>query len=398
MHNRAKDIELECLNSIGNSFELESMISEIMITYYRQTKAIYACYCTNEENDNVLINIGVVYKTDFDRKKLKERKCFFYKDNQYKVVVLPLKIGYLTFIYRDRDSDMEYLVSLISKFQTKINFAISACVGVLDLKNFNEELENKIQQSIKKISEHEKLLLVKSKNIVMGEMIEMIAHQWRQPVTTIGMISNNVILNMLLDELDTDVLKEDLEGINKQVKYLSDTIDDFRNFFKESKKEEEFILSNVIENSISILEKQFIKLNIELTFQDNCPNTILNTFKSELIQALINIISNAKEAFSSDIQDKFLKVTCDKDKENVYITISDNAGGIKSDVIDKIFDPYFSTKKQKNGTGLGLYVCKIIVCEHLKGNLSVKNKDNGATFKVTLPLNNKPKEKINDEF
>jgi two-component system, NtrC family, C4-dicarboxylate transport sensor histidine kinase DctB len=392
MHNKAKDIEFECLNSIGNSFELDSMISEVMITYYRQTKAVYACYCTNQDKENVLINIGLVYKANFDRKKLKEKECFSYEDNQYSVVVLPLKIGYLTFVYKDRDSDIEYLVSLISRFKQKINFAISACMGVLELENFNKELENKVEESIKKISEHEKLLLVKSKNIVMGEMIEMIAHQWRQPVTTIGMISNNVILNMLLDELDTEILKEDLEGINKQVKYLSDTIDDFRNFFKESKQEEEFILSDVIENSISILEKQFSKARIDLTFEDNCPNTMLNTFKSELIQALINIISNAKEAFSSEIESKYLKVTSDKDEENIYITIADNAGGIKSDVIEKIFDPYFSTKKQKNGTGLGLYVCKIIICEHLKGDLSVKNKDNGATFKVTLPLKNGSKE------
>ncbi|WP_373035263.1 sensor histidine kinase [Sulfurimonas sp.] len=393
MHSNLRDIEFECLNSIGNSFELESMISEIMITYYRQTKAIYACYCTNQESDNVLINIGEVYKADFDRTKLKEKKCFSYKDNQYGVVILPLKIGYLTFVYKDKESDMEYLLSLISKFQQKINFAISACIGVEQLENFNKELEIKVEESVKKISEHEKLLLVRSKNVVMGEMIEMIAHQWRQPVTTIGMISNNVILNMLLDELDTEILKEDLEGINKQVKYLSDTIDDFRNFFKESKKEEEFILSDVIENSISILEKQFSKAQIDLTFEDNSPNTTLNTFKSELIQALINIISNAKEAFSPDVQNKHLKVACHKDEENVYITIADNAGGIKSDVIEKIFDPYFSTKKQKNGTGLGLYVCKIIICEHLKGDLSVENIDNGATFKITLPLKSEPIDK-----
>ena len=398
MHNKEKDIEFECLNSIGNSFELNSMVSEIMITYYRQTKAAYASYCTNQENEDVSINIGVSYKTKFDKEKIQQKMCFGYNEKHYSIVILPLKIGYLTFVYKDRIDDLEYLISLIGKFQQKINFAISACIGVLELENFNKELEKKVEESIKKISEHEKLLLVKSKNIVMGEMIEMIAHQWRQPVTTIGMISNNVILNMLLDELDTDILKEDLEGINKQVRYLSDTIDDFRNFFKESKKKEKFVLSDVIKHSISLLEKQFNKANIELTFENNYPNTTLNTFKSELIQALINIISNAKEAFSADIKNKFLKIRCDKDDRNVYITIADNAGGIKKDLIEKIFDPYFSTKKQKNGTGLGLYVCKIIICEHLNGNLSVENKNNGATFTLSLPLTNSLKEEKNDKF
>lgn len=388
MHDEKRDIEFECLNSIGNSFEFESMISEIMITYYRQTKAIYACYCTHQDDENILISVGIVYKANFDKKLLEQKRCFNYTEDQYSVVILPLKTGYLTFVYKDRESEIKNLVSLISRFQQKINFAISACIGVEQLENFNKELESKVEQSIKKISEHEKLLLVRSKNIVMGEMIEMIAHQWRQPVTTIGMISNNVILNMLLDELDTDVLKNDLDDINKQVKYLSDTIDDFRNFFKESKNEEKFILSDVIKSSISLLEKQFNKAHVDLIFEDNCPNTTLNTFKSELIQALINIISNAKEAFPSDIKNKHVIVKCDKDEENVYITIIDNAGGIRDDVIEKIFDPYFSTKKQKNGTGLGLYVCKIIICEHLCGDLSVKNKDSGAKFKIVLPLEN----------
>ncbi|WP_294966429.1 HAMP domain-containing sensor histidine kinase [Sulfurimonas sp.] len=386
MHNKAKEIEFECLNSIGNTFELESVISEVMITYYRQTKAMYVSYSTKVDNENIFINIGVFYKTVFDIKKLEEKKCLTYIDNQYNIVILDLKIGYLTFVYKDRHADIDYLVSLISMFQQKINFAISACLGVLELENFNKELKNKIKQSIKKISKHEKLLLVKSKNILMGEMIEIITHQWRQPVTAIGLISNNVMLNMLLGELDMKILQEDLDGINKQVKYLSNTIDDFRDFFKEGKKEEVFILSDVIKNSIAILEKQFIESSIELTFENNCLDTKLTTFKSELMQALINIISNAKEAFSPDIKNRYLNISCNKGRKNVYIIISDNAGGIKNDIIEKIFDPYFSTKKQKNGTGLGLYICKIIICEHLKGDLRIKNKDNGATFIVTLPL------------
>nr|WP_321265712.1 HAMP domain-containing sensor histidine kinase [uncultured Sulfurimonas sp.] len=387
MHDKEKNIEFECLSSIGNSFELESMISEVMITYYRQTKAMYACYCTDKESDdNVLISIGIAYKAEFDRKKLQDKECFSYKENAYLVVILPLKVGYLNFVYEDRDSDAEYLTLLISKFQRKINFAISACMGVLELEEFNRELESKVQKSVKKISEHEKLLLVRSKSVVMGEMMEMIAHQWKQPVTTIGMISNNVTLNILLDELNQDTLQEDLEGINKQVKYLSETIDDFRNFFKNNKQEEEFILNDVIKSSMSLLEKQFEKVNVKMVLKNSCPDLVLTTFKNELIQALINIISNAKEAFSDAIQNKYLKISCNKDENNVYITLSDNAGGIAKDAINKVFEPYFSTKKQKNGTGIGLYLCKIIICEHLKGNLEVENINDGATFKITLPL------------
>ena len=380
------EVLFECLNSIGNSFELESMISEVMITYYRQTKAISASY-SKGERDDIIINIGKNSFVEFDVEMLKEEKCFSFVQNDKTVVVLPLKIGYLRFIYEGRyDDEMEYIVSLISRFQKKINFAISACIGVEALESFNAELEREVEVSSRKISQHEKILLVKSKNIVMGEMIEMIAHQWRQPITTIGMISNNIILSMILDELDTSILKEDLEGINRQVKYLSDTIDDFRSFFKESKKEEEFVLSDVILSSIALLEKQFDKEDITLSFEDKCQKTVLKTFKSELIQALINIVANAKEAFSSSKKNKFVKISCSSDAYGIYIMIEDNAGGIDEEIIDKVFDLYFSTKKQKNGTGLGLYVTKIIICEHLHGSISTKNKDAGAVFEIMLPI------------
>lgn len=381
------EVLFECLNSIGNSFELESMISEVMITYYRQTKAIYASYCKGNNHNDIIINIGKNFNAEFDIEKLKENRCFDFIQNDKVVIILPLNIGYLTFVYEGKyDEEMEYIVSLISRFQKKINFAISACKGVEALENFNEELEYKVEESTRKITEHEKVLLIKSKNIVMGEMIEMIAHQWRQPITTIGMISNNIILNMILDELDTSILKEDLEGINRQIRYLSDTIDDFRNFFKESKKEEEFVLSEVITSSINLLEKQFAKEDIALVFQNNCQSIVLKTFKSELVQAMINIVANAKDAFDDDIQDKFVKISCSCDAKGIYITIEDNAGGIDKEIIDKVFDLYFSTKKQKNGTGLGLYVSKIIICEHLHGRISAKNKDGGAVFEIVLPV------------
>ncbi|EQB40374.1 hypothetical protein M947_00835 [Sulfurimonas hongkongensis] len=378
------EVLFECLNSIGNSFELESMISEIMITYYRQTKAIYTSY---SKDDDIIINIGKHCQIEIDRERLKENRCFSFTQGDKVVVVLPLKIGYLSFVYEGRyDEEMEYIISLISRFQKKINFAISACKGVEALESFNAELEYKVEESSKKITEQEKILLVKSKNIVMGEMIEMIAHQWRQPITTIGMISNNIILNILLDELDISVLKDDLEGINRQIKYLSDTIDDFRSFFKESKQEEEFVLSDVITSSIALLEKQFAKSAIALVFENKCQKIVLKTFKSELIQALINIVANAKEAFADGKKDKFVKVSCSSDANGIYINIEDNAGGIDEDIIDKVFDLYFSTKKQKNGTGLGLYVSKIIICEHLHGSISAKNKASGAVFEIVLPI------------
>lgn len=229
-------------------------------------------------------------------------------------------------------------------------------------------------------------LQAKSKHAALGEMIAMIAHQWRQPITSIGMIANNLQFDMLMDELDINVLEENLKIIDSHVKHLSSTIDVFKNFLQESKTKESIVMQNIIKEALLVLREDARDTKIKYDVDEKCASIEFDTFKDELVQAIINIIINSKDALiQNNIEEPKIKIICAKDSDFITISISDNGGGIDDDVLPKIFTPYFSTKNEKNGTGLGLYMTKTIVEENLDGELSVSNIDNGAIFTIKLP-------------
>lgn len=388
MNDKYLAISYECLSSIGNSFELESMMSEVVITFYQKTKALFVAFYKSRELPSPMISVGkdVEYAFEFS-----QDKCILSLYEEFHIIILPLKGSYMKFIYAQQ-SDVEEIYSMICNFQRKINFALSACAGVKELEKLNDELELRVSKSVEQVREHEKMLMIQSKSAIMGEMLEMIAHQWRQPLTSIGMISNNMLFKIILAEdenekLDKSAFESELEDINKQVRYLSDTIDDFRNFFKESKSKQEVYVEEVINKGISLVRKQFEQSAIAIEIRGNCEKAILYTYKNELTQVLLNILHNSKDAFEmQDIRGKKIVVECLKNNDSIIVNIQDNAGGIPQEVISKIFEPYFSTKKQKNGTGLGLYMSKIIVNKHLEGDIFAKNVEGGALFTIEIPI------------
>ena len=229
-------------------------------------------------------------------------------------------------------------------------------------------------------------LHLKSKQAAMGEMIAMIAHQWRQPITSIGMISNNLRFDLVMDELKKKSLQESLDAIDGHVKYLSNTIDIFRDFLKDNKNREEFTMNEPIYEAILVVKELCKNKNITLNVKNECRDFEMHTYKDELIQAIVNILTNSIEALSSnDVADAGIDIACYEDVENIYIKIADNAGGISQEMLPKVFTPYFSTKSDKNGTGLGLYMTKTIIEESLDGTIEVKNSISGAEFSITLP-------------
>jgi signal transduction histidine kinase len=387
------NIAYECLSSIGNSFELESMMSEVVIDFYQNTKAAYVGFYEDKADDSPMICVGRIF--DFDTKNMDDECSLIKHENSY-IILLSLKIGYLKFVYDDTPH-IKFIHEIICKFKKKINFALNACLGVKEIEKLNDELEYRIEKSVQQIREQERMLLVQSKNAIMGEMLEMVAHQWRQPLTSIGMISNNILLKIILNEdqdLSIGKFENELEGINKQVKYLSDTIDDFRNFFKESKTKKEVYVTEIVQKSISLIKKQFEHSAIEIELVNDASEVILYTYINELTQVFLNILHNSRDAFDSqNIKNKKIKIHCFSVNENLTIKIEDNAGGIDDDVLPKIFEPYFSTKKQQNGTGLGLYMSKIIINKHLEGDIYAKNIENGASFIITVPIITKIKER-----
>ena len=256
----------------------------------------------------------------------------------------------------------------------------------------NEELEEYKKKLEDRIKE-DKILFQQSRHAQMGEMISMIAHQWRQPLASISGTIVGMQLNQISDKFDFSN-KDDLEEffriqndkftrINNQVKLLSHTIDDFRNFFKPSKIKELVSISSPIKKALSIisttLDEKGIKVNLSLEVDDE-----IEIHQNEIIQVLLNIIQNSVDNFIQEsISDPCINISTGYDSiENIFIQIEDNGGGIDSDILTKIFDPYFSTKDEKNGTGIGLYMSKLIVEEHNDGKLSVQNNKNGVCFYI----------------
>lgn len=233
------------------------------------------------------------------------------------------------------------------------------------------------------------MLKDQSKHAMMGEMIAMIAHQWRQPLATLNTILAKINILNDMGMLDDNEFKKAYSKSTEIIQHLSNTIDDFRNFFHKNEKLEEIELNNLIKKSFNLLESNFkIKeISFDVKYINHIENLVIKVNSSKMTQVLINLIKNAyDELIKHDIENKKVTVICDKTKDKVFISVMDNAGGIPEEIKDKIFDPYFSTKS-KNGTGLGLYMSKMIVEDQMKGTLTVKNLSKGAMFNIVIPIN-----------
>ena len=253
-----------------------------------------------------------------------------------------------------------------------------------EIQMINQNLEIRIEEEVAHSRQKDQQLLSQSRLAQMGEMISMIAHQWRQPLAAISAVSTFLELKASTEKLDTDLVKEKAQQISKYTKHLSNTIDDFRNFFKQNKEKQTTSYDEIVKAVISIVEHSLKSKNIELTADLKCKNTF-EAYPNELKQVVLNLIKNAEDVLiKNKIKNPYIKISTYKKEDKCTVEISDNAGGISEDIIDKIFEPYFSTKESKNATGLGLYMSKIIVEEHCQGKLEVSNSEIGAVFKIIL--------------
>jgi len=236
------------------------------------------------------------------------------------------------------------------------------------------------------LKDKEEIMIAQSRHAAMGEMISMIAHQWRQPISVISMAANNTLVDIELGMVDDEELKDNTDSILEQTKYLSQTIDDFRDFFKPNKEKEITTPKVLIDETLKIMDKSLENNGIVVNIEEK-DSVEVKVHSRELLQVFINIIKNAKEALvSNNIKDKKIDICIFKINQVIKVQICDNGCGIKEEIIDKIFDPYFSTKDEKDGTGLGLYMCKTIVEKHFNGQIGVYNNNSGACFYVDLPI------------
>ena len=282
----------------------------------------------------------------------------------------------------------------------------------MTLKNLNKTLSKKVEEKTKKLNEMNKNLevlvenktkeLIQKENILnhqskmaaMGEMIENIAHQWRQPLSLISTAATGAKLKKDFGNLNDADFYETMEIINSSAQHLSNTIDDFRNFFSNEKEASFFDVNTPIDKVLYLVSSKLKNRRIEII--KNTQEIVILGLVNEFIQVLLNIINNALDAFEeNDLENKFIFIDVYKKENTLILTIKDNAGGIKEEIINKIFEPYFTTKQKKQGTGIGLYMSNEIIKKHMNGNISVLNKEYlfndikymGAEFTIELPIN-----------
>jgi signal transduction histidine kinase len=257
----------------------------------------------------------------------------------------------------------------------------------LEFKLLNEKLEDKVTEEMKQREEQEQMLLRQCRMANMGEMLDSIAHQWRQPLMHINSILMNMDNALEVKETKKDYLGNKIDEVASLTTHMSQTIEDFRNLFKSEKEKTCFTLETAIDDVLVLMKNGFN--NVEVIYNSE-GNTFLFGHKSELIQVIIILLSNAVEVLNKrDIDHKKITIKSHVSKQEVEITIEDNAGGIKADNTNVIFDPYFTTKEQSGGTGLGLYIAKIIVKHKMAGKITASNTEIGAKFTLNLSKDNK---------
>ena len=308
----------------------------------------------------------------------------FFKKNVQEI----MKNGKTEIVYEDsidvKTNEVKNYMSIKKPFKNQLqeDFILVIANDVTELNKKNRELIEK-----------EKIIFQQGKLASMGEMIGNIAHQWRQPLSSISILASGIKLQRELDILKNEDFLYAMDNILNSTQYLSQTIEDFRSFYDpKNSKISKFDIQELIKKTLSLVNSQLKNKNIELI--ENIDNFEITTFQNELIQVFVNILNNARDALLENQEKKFIRITTYKDSQSGYIEIMDNAGGVPTDVIDKIFEPYFTTKHKALGSGIGLYMSDEIIKKHLKGSILVENKTieidkikyMGAKFTIKLPL------------
>ncbi len=280
-----------------------------------------------------------------------------------------------------KDKDNNIIPSLIKVKTTAFEGKAVYVISLIDLRE---------------IKEKEVLFFKQSKMAAMGEMIGNIAHQWRQPLSVISAVSTGLKLKLMVGKYDEESVISSLDNMNESAQYLSQTIDDFRNFYKSDKEKTRVTSNFIIDKNINLINSSLKDNGITIFTNNKCEDLGINTYLNELIQATVNIFNNAKDALNLNNvnEDKFIFFDVFKEDKYLVLSIKDNAGGVPKDIIDKVFEPYFTTKHKSNGTGIGLYMTHQIIENHINGKVEVRNEEfewenkkyKGANFLIYLPI------------
>lgn len=296
-----------------------------------------------------------------------------YNDRTYTTVKFPI-------VFEDQTLLAGFTIDITDRKQAEEALVVKS----QQLEYLNQTLESRIAETVRELREKDELLIQQGRLAAMGEMINNIAHQWRQPLNNIGLIVQNLQLCFNSGTLTSAIVNKDISNTMQLLQQMSGTINDFRNFFSQEKTLQPFEVNEAIRRSINFMLPSLKCSNISVSYEEQ-PEITTEGYPGEYTQAVLNILTNAKDVLlERGIAKPCITVRVFRENNRSVVTISDNGGGIPDDLLPKIFDPYFTTKHKSTGTGIGLFMSKMIIEKNMHGRLTARNIVDGAEFRIEL--------------
>ncbi|MCV6607601.1 MAG: PAS domain-containing sensor histidine kinase, partial [Campylobacterales bacterium] len=383
-------IRITKMQDITNQKETEKIIKESERNYKEALKnAGNPIGFINQENKFTFVNKAFEDFTEFTANELIGKSYFDLadkEDSKSKEKIKLAKSGRTVSKHRKKCISRQGEIKDVEVSYGFISSSNEVIITLIDLtkeENRKRDLEKQINNEIIKNREKDHLLIQQSRNASMGEMISNIAHQWRQPLNALSLQMNLIDTGLQMENLTNEKIQKISNKSHTLIKSMSQTIDDFRNFFKPNKKKKPFYITNAINDTLALVEHGLINSNIKVNFQKG--NIPTYGYENELCQVILNLINNSKDALNENRKEnKKINISLTQEETKAVITISDNGGGIPKDILKQIFDPYFSTKEEGKGTGIGLYMSKMIIEENMEGEIIAHNSEDGAVFTIKI--------------
>ncbi len=252
--------------------------------------------------------------------------------------------------------------------------------------DYQKSLESDVAAAVAQIEQQNAHLMEQSKKAMLGELVSFISHQLKQPLTVISAATQGTSEEFFHGSLDRETMQQNREAVLKNIDFMSHSIDSLKNFYRPNKEKESFSPEKSIQKILFLISKSLLPYNIDITLNHPDDALLIEGFENEFQQVILNLITNAKDALiQNGVNEPKIDITVEENGVNVRIVVADNAGGIPEELLPKIFENFFSTKG-KQGTGIGLYMSKLIIEESMGGTLGARNDKNGALFTIDLPL------------
>ncbi|MEJ2499889.1 MAG: ATP-binding protein [Campylobacterales bacterium] len=265
----------------------------------------------------------------------------------------------------------------------KIELLIESCSA--DSSAREQMLEQRVVEEMNKRLDREKVLQSQAKMAAMGEMMDAVAHQWKQPLNALSMYGDLLRMDFEAGDVTQNYIDNFVDDIQEQITHMVSTLSEFRTFFRPDKEPEPFGLKRCTQSVLLLVHDEMLRNNIDISVEDT-REIIIEGIENEFKHLLLNLLTNAKDAFlAKGVTDRRIFIRFYKRDDRAVVEVEDSAGGIPEEIIEEIFKPNFTTKGEENGTGIGLYMSTQIA-EKMRGSLCVENTKQGALFRLELPL------------